>query len=509
MKRSALAALALAAGLLVVPIQAAEAGTASCHPALSSLTLSAASVPGGASVKATVRLTCAAPAAVRVQVKGFKGVTAPTVIEVAKRHSSATATIRTGVTRATRHGDIEAILRRARRSDRLTVTRTPRACKTPKLTSVSAPALTYVGNTVRLAIGLSCAPTATIRLSLASNNAELPVPARVAVGRYYDYAVVALAPKADEAGQYRATVTVRYGGKAISRAITVDPGLSVFAIPPCSEPDCVAPDVLFTGNIPAGGYTVHLSSNNSAIAVPATQTFQAGSLGGGFIVRVSPVTKNTTVTLSATFGGRTLHTSTTLLPPWTNKDSLTLSAEAGSGPIYGQEFSLEYLALLSNPAPPGGETVTFSSPSSSVEISSPTWDISPGDDDAYVDINTADVTSPVHTDLVATVDGVTATLPLVIEPGLDSFTDVPATVTGGDPFSATLNLAGPVDANTTVALQSTDGVVSVPVTVVVPAGQSSVNFMATTVPVTADDQVTIYAYLGNGNINSATVTVTP
>jgi hypothetical protein len=36
-----------------------------------------------------------------------------------------------------------------------------------------------------------------------------------------------------------------------------------------------------------------------------------------------------------------------------------------------------------------------------------------------------------------------------------------------------------------------------------------VNFMATTVPVTADDQVTIYAYLGNGNINSATVTVTP
>jgi hypothetical protein len=167
------------------------------------------------------------------------------------------------------------------------------------------------------------------------------------------------------------------------------------------------------------------------------------------------------------------------------------------------------VALLSNPAPASGETVTFSSPSADLELQNTTWSIAPGDDDAYVDVNTANVTSAVHTTLVATVDGVSTSLPVTIEPGLASFTDVPATIVGGQSFTGTINLAGPVDTATTVSLQSTDGILDVPDIVTIPAGQSSASFQATTLAVTSDTTVNIYANLGSTNLPSSTITVTP
>jgi hypothetical protein len=509
-KRLVLAVLTLAAFAVLVPLQFAAATTvAACHPALKSVALVTPSVPGGASDKVTVVLSCAAPSAVKVQLRGFKGVSVPASVVVARRKASAAATVRTAATRAARHGDIQATLGRTHRDVALTVTRTPPSCRSPRLTALSLPDLTYVGSQVAATIRLTCAPISPIRVSLSSSSSYLPVPATVTVGRYYDALEVPLTPKADELGQFAAKVTARYSSRTLSRTITIDPGLASFTIPSCSEPNCVDPDALFTGVIPTGGYTVHLASSNAAVTVPATVTFQAGSLGGGFNATVNTVTQNTVVTLSATFAGRTLRASTTILAPWNSSDGVTLSAEAGPGPVYGQEFDLEYQVLLSNPAPASGETVTFSSPSSAVELQATSTEIVAGTDNGYVDINTADVTSPVHTELDAVVDGVQASLPIVIEPGLSSFTDVPTSVTGGEGFTATLNLAGPVDTATTVGLQSTDGVLSVPATVVVPAGQSSVSFKATTVQVSSDTNATIYAYLGNGNINSSTVTITP
>jgi hypothetical protein len=507
MKRIA-TALVLAAAALA-SVSHAPAGAATCRPALKGLTLSPASVPGGASSTAKVTLSCTAPAAVTVGLAGFTGATAPRSVRVARGKASATAVITTSVTRVARHGNITATLRTVIRRAPLTVSKTPRTCKSPALSSTSLASLGYVGQHPQLTVRLSCAAATPVRVSLSSSNSLLPVPATVTVGRYYQTAVVSLAPEADEAGQYSASVTAKLRTKSLAKTITVDPGLASFTIPPCSEPNCVAPDVLFTGDIPAGGYTVQLASDSPAITVPSSATFQAGSLGGGFPgLTVNPVTVNTTVTLSATFEGRTLTATTVLLAPWTTSDSLSLTAEQ-TGPDYGQEFDLEYVALLSNPAPASGETVTFSSPSASLELQNTTWPIPPGDDDAYVDVNTANVTSPVHTTLVATVDGVSTSLPVTIEPGLASFTDVPATVEGGQSFTATVDLAGPVDTATTVGLQSTVGILSVPSTVVIPAGQSSASFQATTVDVTGDTTLNINASLGSTTLSSPTVTVTP
>ena len=295
MKRAALIVLILAAATMAyAPRQAASA--AACRPALTKITVSPATVPGGASSRVAVTLSCDTPAAVAIHLSGFKGVTVPSALHVKRGKSSATTTIRTAVRASTKHGSIGATLGRSHRKAVLTVTRTPPSCRTPSLVGFAAPRLMYVGNRSVATIRLSCAPTTPIRLSLKSTNPDLRVPAAVMIGRYYDTATVPLDPRADEAGQYTATLRVTYKSTTLAGSVTVEPGLSLFSIPPCSEPNCVQPEVLFTGTVPAGGLTVRLASSNPAIVVPATFTAAAGSVGGGFNVTVQPVTKNTTVT---------------------------------------------------------------------------------------------------------------------------------------------------------------------------------------------------------------------
>ena len=306
-----------------------------------------------------------------VGLAGFTGAAAPRSVRVARGKTTGTAAITTSVTHVARHGRIKATLRKVVRTAALAITRTPRTCKNPALSSLSVATLVYVGQRPQLTLRLNCAAAAPVRVSLTSSNSLLPVPATVTIGRYYQSATVSVDPKAAQEGQYSASVTAKLGTTSKAKTITVDPGLASVTIPACSEPNCVSLDVLFTGNIPAGGYTIQLASNNAAITVPSSYSIQAGSAGVVFPVTVNPVTVNTTVTLSATFEGRTLTASTVLLPPWNTSDSLTLTAEQ-AGPTYGGEFDLEYLALLSNPAPASGETVTFSSPSASLELQNTT-----------------------------------------------------------------------------------------------------------------------------------------
>jgi hypothetical protein len=126
-----------------------------------------------------------------------------------------------------------------------------------------------------------------------------------------------------------------------------------------------------------------------------------------------------------------------------------------------------------------------------------------------VDVTAAAVTGGVHTQLQASVGGVTATLPVTIEPGLVSITGVPATVPEGVQFTATVNLAGPVDTATTVEVQALDSILSLPAQVVIAKGASSATFTAIAGQVMSDVPVTLSASLGTTTVYSSSVTVTP
>ncbi len=177
MKRIAIVVLTLAAVAVFAPRPQAGAATTACHPVLTALTLAKPSVPGGAPVTATIRLSCAGPGATTVRLTGFRGATAPATVRVARGKTSGSASVTTAVTHVTRHGTVGATLGRSHRSARLTITRTPRTCRTPALTGLAGPALVYVGNRPVLTIRLSCAVAAPVRVSLSSSTSDLPVPA--------------------------------------------------------------------------------------------------------------------------------------------------------------------------------------------------------------------------------------------------------------------------------------------------------------------------------------------
>jgi len=506
--------LAAAVGV-VTPQHSAVA--ASCQPALSRLTLQPSTVPGGAPSKVTAILNCATPKALTISLRGFAGVTVPAALQVAAGKTAASGTIKTATTKTTRHGTIAATLGPVRKTAALTVAPTPKICTTPVLASFSLPALSYVGAHPVAAIKLSCAAAGTVRLTVRSSSKYLPIPATVSIYKYYAAATVPLTPKAYQLGQYHATVYVRYGTRTLTRTITIDPGLASVSMTGGAgspEPDFVSFDVTLTGYAPAGGLTVKISSSNSAVTIPASMTFQNGALRKIIgATTVQQVTQNTKVTLSATLGGRTLSASIVLVPPWNNQDTLALSAWAGPRPVYGSEYELHYWVKLSNPAPDGGLTVTISTPDPNVlQLFNTPVDFSAGLAQQDFWLSVANVTSPVHTEIDASVDGVTASIPVTVEPGLASIT-VPASIIGGASSTGTVNLAGPVDIATTVDLScaclSHPGVLTVPPSVTIPAGQSSATFPITTVQVTSESSVNLGALLGDSQLLSGIINVTP
>jgi hypothetical protein len=91
---------------------------------------------------------------------------------------------------------------------------------------------------------------------------------------------------------------------------------------------------------------------------------------------------------------------------------------------------------------------------------------------------------------------------------------LPATIAGGQAGTGTVTLAGAPDVPETVYLQSTGGILTVPASVTIPAGQTTAAFPITTVAVTSDSQVTVIASHNVSDqladsVTSNTIDVTP
>jgi hypothetical protein len=457
--------------------------------------------------------------------QGLTGTRVPAALHVAAGKISATGTVTTATRKATLRGWITGTLGRTSKRALLTVGVTPKTCGSPALSAVLLPSLAYVGDHVVLAVKLTCTPARAVRLSLASaatpaSAPRVPVPATATIGAYYGATNIVLTPKAYQPGQYKSSVSVHFGSKTLSRTITVDPGLSSFSNSENScSPNSVDPFIFFTGEIPSGGLTVKLKSNNSAITVPATVAFtQPGSIGGDFPgVTVKSVSVNTKVTLSATLGSRTLTLSVVLLRSWRSGDKITLTPLPGPGPFYGPSFGYEYFVQLSNPAPANGNglsgTATTDKPNDVQDLMSEV-DITPGCDNTVISFQVPYESAPVHATVTVNLGGSTAKASLTIEPSLASVT-LPATIVGGSTgVTGTVTLAGAPDTAETVYLQSVDSILTVPASVTIPAGQTSVKFPITTVQVTSDSQVFVNAshivssQLAD-SVESNTTTVTP
>lgn len=283
------------------------------------------------------------------------------------------------------------------------------------------------------------------------------------------------------------------------------PALSAVDITPAIDcPNSIAVEVLFSAPLSASE-TVQLTSSNAAVKVPATATFQALGLGGGVSgITVSDVTAKTPVTITATLDGAKVSASYTLLPSWSSGNGkITLSQEF-PGPYYSPAVGNEIFVNLSDPVASGDTlsvSATTTNSSAVSDLLTPAI-ITSGCEQGVISFDAPGQTSAVHATVTVSVDGVTSSIPVTIEPYLKSFT-LPTSMEGGASATGTINMAGPVDTATTVNLNSTwDGILSVPGTVTIPAGSASATFPITTERNSENETVGIAAILGV-NANSA------
>ena len=155
---------------------------------------------------------------------------------------------------------------------------------------------------------------------------------------------------------------------------------------------------------------------------------------------------------------------------------------------------------LSGPAPSGGATVTLSKALSNggpgtVPATVPaSVSVPAGQNSASFAIGTSSVTATTNVRISATFNGATTAADMTLFPLLAQVS-FSGNVPGGTPATGTVTLNGAAPSGGTVVSLSSGNtsLVTVPASVTVPAGQTSVNFTANTQPVTQTTGVNVSA----------------
>jgi hypothetical protein len=263
--------------------------------------------------------------------------------------------------------------------------------------------------------------------------------------------------------------------------------------------------VSLSGRAPAGGFTVQLSSTNPAVAHPssASVTVPEGATTRSFTVTTVPVGQSTTVTIAAFGRGEP---KTALLNVQAMFSSVSLASASRRG-----GFGVGGVVRLFLPAPPGGLAVQLSS-SNPAAATVPSSIIVPAGATAR---NFTALAIPVvqltPVTITATVDGVSKTAQLTVEPpALDALTLAAAGIRGGTSATGEVELNGPAPAaGVAVTLSSSDRTLAtVPASVTVPGGATTVQFTYTTGKVAKATTVTFTASAA-GATRTRQLTVNP
>jgi hypothetical protein len=244
---------------------------------------------------------------------------------------------------------------------------------------------------------------------------------------------------------------------------------------------------------PSGGLLVTLSSAKpSAVAVPASITVPAGMTSASFTATTSPVTGSVGVLVSATAGGVTQSTSLQVRRPYLKR--LTLSSDAAGG-----NSSVTGTVNLLGAAFSGGIVISLSSANPAVASVPATVTVPAGATSATFPVTTSTVSSTTPVVLTASWLGVNPTATLTVLPvAPQQVTVTPTALSGGQSAAGSVILSGPAPTGGLVVSLSGSfpSAVSLPSSIIVPAGATSAPFTVTTYPVTASANVVVTASYG-------------
>jgi hypothetical protein len=171
--------------------------------------------------------------------------------------------------------------------------------------------------------------------------------------------------------------------------------------------------VTLTAGAPSGGAVVSLTSSNGAVAsTPSSVTIAAGATSATFPVTTTAVTSNTSVTLTAAYGGASRSATLTVTPPPPPASLSSLAVNPTS--VTGGSNS-QGTVTLSSAAPSGGMTVTLSS-SDPVAAVPANVTVAQGATSATFTIATGTVSSSTPATITASDGAVSRTATLTINP---------------------------------------------------------------------------------------------
>ncbi|HEX3303741.1 MAG TPA: hypothetical protein VHR64_12725, partial [Thermomicrobiales bacterium] len=472
---------------------------------VSSLTLSSTSVVGGKTSTATVRLDSAAlggDLVIALSSSNPSAATVPGSVTIPGGSSSATFTVTTVPVSASTAVVITASGPGISKSANLTVT-------PPALSAVSASPLTIVnGRTGTGTVTLTgSAPAGGIVVALSSSSSLLDLPAQVTV----------------PAGSKNVTFEMTAGIAPSTTAVTVSATLGVTTK---STTVNVAPlqvaSVSFTPASPSGGTVVKLKvtlngaadgsgavvalsgGDPSLLPLPGTITIPPGTTNATISVATGFVSTATPFTVRAGLNGASRSATITLNPVAINAISASPSSITGSLTATGT-------ATLNGPAPAGGVVVALASSNTAAFRVPSSVTVPGGATSATFSITTSYVTSTTSVTLSASFDGATKSATAKVVPvTVAGVSMLPASIVGGQsPSIGTVKLtAAAPSGGVVISLTSSDRVVTVPASIMIPAGQLSGTFTANSTAVTASTISTIRATDGR-TTRTAKVTVNP
>jgi probable HAF family extracellular repeat protein len=285
--------------------------------ALSSLTLSAATIAGGKAVSTRVDLTSLAPpGGAVVHVVSSNPTVAPVPSQVIVQQPTAyrTFNIIPAVVSAPTAVTISATYGLVTISKTLTVV-------PPALNTVSLSRSTIIGScqsAVAKVTLTGSAPTSGATVSLTATTAGANVPTSIVVPAGATSASLTVTTKAVETIN-KGTFTAAYGGVSKSLSLTVRP---VYVSAVTLTPATVSGGTTVGGTVtsecaaPVGGLTVALSSRNATVAAPTVTSVVVpqGAVSRTFSVRTTRVAATTAASITATAHATTKSATLTVKP---------------------------------------------------------------------------------------------------------------------------------------------------------------------------------------------------
>jgi len=469
-------------------------------PAPASVVLTPASVRGGVNTSLRVNITAKAP------VGGL-------VVALASNRSEATpvamVTVPAGQTFTTTSVPTKAVSANATAVLSATAygyTKTATLAITPSVpSSVAMTPNAVVGgvsSTGRVTLNGPAGPDGAV-VTLVSSSPKVTVPATITVAAGATSATFT-ASTATVPSNISATVRATFNGTTVTGTLTVQaPKPSAVAYNPVvlTGGKSGVGTVTLNGRAPAGGFEVLLAADNGIFTIPASVTVAEGALSATFPVSALVVDTDTVVTTTATANGTTVTKTITVAAPVLYTVTVASMLNGGASTV-GK-------VTLTGVAPVGGVTVSLVSNNPAVSVPA-TVTVPEGALSANFTATSVAVNADTTGTVVATQGTVSKSANVTVRAAVVSaITASPSSLKGGNniTFRVTLgSAAGP--SGTVVTLTSANSAVTVPATVTVPAGTSTVTFTGTTTAVTAVTSGAVSAVTGV-TTKSVTITVNP